>query len=190
MSYRTSSNNINIIGTTSEAQIPGSEGVNECICPSDKVTYNCTVQGNATGATVWNGAAFSGCPQNEILLQHHQFTQTGGPTGTCNNGAIVGQSLGVQGNNYTSQLNVTITPKTAGRTITCAYDALTGQDTMITFSKIIPGINHPSCSCMNNIFVNTLSLFIIVRQNQLICMLFKLLITCNYSYHRSVTITK
>ena len=95
------------------------------------------------GVTIWNGTAFSGCQQNEILLQHHQFTQPGGPTGTCNNGAIVGQSLSVQGNNFTSQLNVTITPETAGKTITCAYDALTGQDIMIKFSTIIPGNHAP-----------------------------------------------
>ena len=57
----------------------------------------------------------------------------------------MGQSLSVQGNNYTSQLNVTITPETAGRTIMCAYDALTGQDITIKFSTTIPGINHPTC---------------------------------------------
>ena len=122
-----------VIGT-SEA-IPG------CVCPGDKLMYNCTVQGSPTGATTWSGTAFSGCQQNEILLQHHQFTPIGGPTGTCNNGAIVGQSLGVQGNNFTSQLNVTIIPETAGKTIMCDYDPLTGQNFTIKFSTIIPG-NH------------------------------------------------
>jgi hypothetical protein len=80
-----------------------------------------------------------------ILLQHHQYTPTGGSTGICNNGAIVGQSLGVQGNNYTSQLNVTITPETAGKTIMCVYDTLTGQDSTIKFSTIILGTNHLFC---------------------------------------------
>ena len=115
--------------------------MNECVCAGDKLTYRCTVQGSITGATIWNGTAFSGCPQDEILLQHHQFIQPGGSTSTCNNGAIVGQGFSVQGNNYTSQLNVTVTPETAGKTITCTYDALTGQDIMIKFSTIIPG-NH------------------------------------------------
>jgi hypothetical protein len=52
----------------------------------------------------------------------------------------VGQSLGVQDNNYISQLNVTITPETAGKTITCAYDALTSDQTqsMIKFSTVVP----------------------------------------------------
>jgi hypothetical protein len=58
----------------------------------------------------------------------------------CNNGAIVGQSLGVQGNSYISQLNVTITPETAGKTISCVYDALTSNQTqnMIKFSTVVP----------------------------------------------------
>ena len=30
--------------------------------------------------------------------------------------------LSVDGNNYTSQLNVTVTPDTAGKTIECLYD--------------------------------------------------------------------
>ena len=61
--------------------------------------------------------------------------------GTCNNGQIVGESLSVQGNNYNSQLNVTVTPDMAGKTIICVYDALTSNQTqdMIKFSTIVPG---------------------------------------------------
>jgi hypothetical protein len=121
--------------------------VNDCVCPGDKLTYRCTVQGSAVGATIWNGTAFSGCQQNEIFLQHWQYTPTGGPASICNNGAIVGQSLGVQGNNYTSQLNVTITPETAGKTIMCVYDDLIGNQPTIKFSTIIPG-NHFSCTIL------------------------------------------
>ena len=120
-----------------------SEATPGCVCSGDRLTYGCTVQGSANGAIIWSGTAFSGCLQNEILLQHSQFTPEGGPTETCNNGAIVGQILGVQGNNYTSQLNVTITPETAGKTITCSYDALDGQNTMNKFSVIIPGNHAP-----------------------------------------------
>ena len=114
---------------------------NQCVCPGNELIYRCTVKGNATGATIWNGTAFSGCPQDEILLHHRHFTPTGGSTGTCNYGDIVGQSLGVQGNDYTSQLRVTITLDTAGKTIICAYDALTSDQTqdMIKFSTIVPG---------------------------------------------------
>ena len=121
--------------------IPSHEEMNECVCPGNKLIYRCSVQGSPNGATLWNGTAFSGCPQDEILLHHSYFTSAGGSTGTCNNGAIVGQSLGVQGNSYTSQLNVTITPETAGKTIMCAYDALTSDQTqdMIRFSMVVPG---------------------------------------------------
>ena len=131
-----------MIGTTSEA-IPGCETVNDCVCPGDQLTYRCTVQGSPNGATIWSGTAFSGCPQDDILLQHRQFTPTGGTTGSCNNGVIVGRSLDEQGNNYTSQLNVTITPETAGKTIMCSYDALDGQNIMIKFSTITPGNHAP-----------------------------------------------
>ena len=133
-----------LVGATLKG-ILGHEGVNECVCPGDQLTYRCTVQGSNTGGTLWTGTAFSGCQQNAIFLQHHQFTPEGGPTGRCNNGAIVGRSLDEQGNNYTSQLTVIITPETAGKTIVCAYDPLTGQNITIKFSTRIPGINHPSC---------------------------------------------
>ena len=71
----------------------------------------------------------------------------GGSTGTCNNGTTVGQSLSVQGNNYTSQLNVTITLETAGKTISRVYDDLTGLNNIIKikFSTIFPG-NHHYCN--------------------------------------------
>ena len=126
--------------------MPGHEGMNKCVCPGDKVIYRCTIQGEETGATIWTGSAFRGCQQDEILLQHSLFLPTSGPIGTCNNEDIVGHSLGVQGNNYTSQLNVTVTQDTAGKTITCAYDALTGDETyMVKFSTILPG-NPLSCT--------------------------------------------
>ena len=103
--------------------------------------YTCTVQGTIHGSTVWNGTAFSGCPQDEILLSHPLYNHTEGTAGTCNNGDIEGQSLGVQGNHYTSQLNVTVTPDIVGKTITCVYDALTADHSndMTLFTATIPG---------------------------------------------------
>ena len=64
-----------------------------------------------------------------------------GDFGSCNNGAIAARSLGVQGRNYTSQLNITLTPYIAGKTIMCAYGALTTDpaDDNILFSAIVPG---------------------------------------------------
>ena len=37
------------------------------------------------------------------------------------------RTLSVEGNNYTSQLNVTVTPDTAGKTIECAHDDARGN---------------------------------------------------------------
>ena len=80
------------------------------------MSYECTVTGE--GSTIWTGSAFN-CAGNEIALIHRNGRET---SGVCNNGAIVARSLSVEGNNYTSQLNVTVTPDTAGRTIECASD--------------------------------------------------------------------
>ena len=70
-------------------------------------------------STLWYGNA-SNCLINGIVLLHSRFTD--GIYGTCNNGAIVARILSVEGNNYTSQLNVTVTPETAGKTVMCASD--------------------------------------------------------------------
>ena len=105
-----------------------------CICPGDTLSYECTVTGG--GGTVWAGSAFN-CYQygNEIVLFNSHFDT--GTYGMCNNGAIVGRSLSVDGNNYTSQLNVTITPDTAGKTIKCVHDR--GAHEILIFTSIIPG---------------------------------------------------
>ena len=51
------------------------------------------------------------------------------------------ESISVHDHNYNSQLNVTVTLDTAGKTIICSYDALTSDQTqdMIMFSTIVPG---------------------------------------------------
>ena len=100
-----------------------------CVCPGDTLTYNCTTMG--LGFTVWSGTAFD-C--YEITLRNQWFMHEIGDS--CNNGNIVARSLSVEGNNYTSQLNVTVTPDTAGKTIVCYSD--NGQvDTLIS-SFVIP----------------------------------------------------
>ena len=95
--------------------------ISGCVCPGDILTYECTVMG--AGTTVWAGNAFN-CPSydNEISLLHSRFMSDNVYYHTCNNGAIVARSLSVDGNNYTSQLNVTVTPETIGKTIECHYD--------------------------------------------------------------------
>ena len=69
-------------------------------------------------ATIWTGSAFD-ClhTNNEIYVLE---SSTGGDT--CNNGAIVANVISVEENNYISQLNVTVTSQTVGKTIRCLYD--------------------------------------------------------------------
>ena len=90
--------------------------------------------GTPGGASVWNGTAFD-CVSNEITLLHSRFIN--GTFGVCNNGAIMARSLFVEGNNYTSQLTVTITSDIAGKDIVCAND--TSDSNIISqFSTVIP----------------------------------------------------
>ena len=55
---------------------------------------------------MWQGAGVFDCPNhsNEIVLRHINFGSS--VMGECNAGAIIGQSLRVVGNCYTSQLLV------------------------------------------------------------------------------------
>ena len=75
-----------------------------------------------TGTTVWKGSAFQ-CPDNgnNILLSHRHFSSPG-TMDTCNNGAIVGQSIRVANNSYISRLNVTVDASMDGQTIKCFYN--------------------------------------------------------------------
>ena len=99
-----------------------------CSCPGDMLTFNCTAVG--LGSTLWIGTAFD-CIDggNEILLRHNGFI-TGGISGTCNNGAIVGRSLEVVDNCYTSQLNVTISSNLNNKTVECIYNGNAGTITI------------------------------------------------------------
>lgn len=95
-------------------------GNKECICSGDTVSYKCTVMGR--GTTLWQGSAFRDCASNHIALLHSQFTSDEGAYGTCNNGAIVGWSIAVEDDCYTSQLNVTISTELDGSNVECVYD--------------------------------------------------------------------
>ena len=87
-------------------------------------------------ATIWSGSAFNCVSRsNEItLLPSHYGTYDA----ICNNGDIVGRSLSGEGNNYTSQLNITVTPDTAGKTVVC----VSSNEITVTpiFSTVIPTI--------------------------------------------------
>ena len=89
------------------------------------------------GFTIWTGTAFN-CSggRNEIILCHSRFASAKGINRLCNHGAIVAKVLSVEANNYTSQLNVTVTPDMAGKTITCLY--FNGTTDIIHLSSVIP----------------------------------------------------
>ena len=57
---------------------------------------------------------------------------------------IVARTLSAEGNNYTSQLNVTITPDTAGSTIECSNYDQTGTE-YYRFTSKIPTATGLSC---------------------------------------------
>ena len=92
-----------------------------CVCPGDVLTYECTVEGIAdVMSTIWTGTAFD-CQssENELLLIHStsRFTETQ----RCNHGAITGRGIRVVGNNYTSQINITVDPSMDGENVVCFY---------------------------------------------------------------------
>ena len=96
--------------------------VSGCSCPEYTLTYECTVKGGV--ATVWNGDAFDCVSSNNAITFLHLRFMSGDKPTTCNNGTIIGQTLGIEDNCYTSQVNVTVSPKLTGRNIKCIQDDL------------------------------------------------------------------
>ena len=79
------------------------------------------------------GTAFL-CIGNSIVLRHSKFTSLEGATGMCNGGLITANSLRAEGDCYTSQLNVVISPSSNNQTVQCAYG---GGETLIVGSSTI-----------------------------------------------------
>ena len=99
------------------------------------MAYECTAVGD--GLTYWTGTAFNCSSSNdEVVLFHCRFLSAGGTNGTCNNGAILGRSLTVDGNNYTSQLIITVTPNVGGETVDYLHDD--GRMSTLLLSLVIP----------------------------------------------------
>ena len=102
----------------------------------------CTVVGK--GTTAWFGSAFN-CSnfENQIYLHHDQFSD-GGAYGSCNNGSIVARGVSVEGNSYTSQLNVTVMSDKAGMTAGCYY--YNGSNSFVELSLLVistTGLSYP-----------------------------------------------
>ena len=88
------------------------------------LTYNCSVMGGII--TLWRGTTFD-CPMSdsEITLRHSLFASSQ-DVEICNNGDIVGHSIGVVNDCYTSQLNVTVRENFNNRTVQCAFTSNAG----------------------------------------------------------------
>ena len=78
-------------------------------------------------ATRWRGTALD-CPLG-ITLRHSQFAANQ-ESGTCNNGDIVGRSIGVVNDCYTSQLNVSVRESFNNKTVQCALTLSEGTRTI------------------------------------------------------------
>ena len=90
----------------------------DCGCPGQIVSYNCTAVGGVY--TVWGGTALTDCSVgNDISLRHNDFENA---AGECNNGAIVGYSIGILNDSYTSRLDVRLSNDLQGQTITCSVE--------------------------------------------------------------------
>ena len=107
-----------------------------CTCPGEVLTFICSINGG--GNTLWTGTAFS-CNSNEILLRHTQFSLQGGTSGSCNNGAISGWSIGVTDRCYSSELNVTVSPDLNGRTILCNHDGTSQRSIGASTLNVVTG---------------------------------------------------
>ena len=91
-----------------------------CVCPGYVLTLECTVAGTPFGTTVWKGSFFD-CQSNGITLVHNDARFTVEKK-SCNNGSVVGGGVAVNGNSYTSQLNITVNDEVIGRAVECYYD--------------------------------------------------------------------
>ena len=82
--------------------------------------YSCSVVGE--GSTVWTGTAFD-CPStNDAIILKHNITEYNTTVGTCSNGAIItGRGLSVEGNCFTSQLNIRATADLEGESVICIH---------------------------------------------------------------------
>ena len=126
-----------------------------CTCPDYTLTYEGTVMGE--GSTVWKGSVFDcDSTNNEITLLHSRFNLTNDVApASCNNGAIVGQGVRVNNNNYTSQINVTLRSELVGKDIKCSHDNGTSVSPVGNTSIFITGTCSLACSA--SIIVTTIA---------------------------------
>ena len=112
---------MNDIGaSTSNCNLMRRVGESECICPGDKIRYECSISG--PGSTVWNGTLFH-CPaqHNEIFLLHSRFD---GAIKYCNSTDrfITAHAIKRENFCFTSQLTFNVNPGVKQTTVSCVHD--------------------------------------------------------------------
>ena len=83
------------------------------------------------GLTIWSGSAFDcSAKSNHIILSHSQFQE--GVHGECNNGDLAAKSIGVMnGECFSSQLNITVNTRMKNKTIECIHDTAGSTENLI-----------------------------------------------------------
>ena len=105
-----------------------------CVPEGDTVVYQCNVTDITMGglSTIWQGTAFN-CSNigNTILLAHSLYGMN--ITTSCSNNAVVGEGIGNNSNDYTSQLSVMANSDLNGKTVECVRTPSTviGSDTIL-----------------------------------------------------------
>ena len=100
--------------------------LSDCTCPGYIQTFECRVYG--AGITIWQGTAIHiPCV---IRLRHSQYNNSRAIK-ECNDGTIIASSIGVLGDVYTSQLNVTVEQDAINGTVECVHEDTDGIRSII-----------------------------------------------------------
>ena len=111
-----------------------------CICPEQPLTLECNVIGvGSTVLSIQLGTRSITCNRHEMVLLHNRYSNGTNSTILCDDGAIelLGWSLRVEDNCYTSQLQVKYNNNFVGSLVSCFYD--TG-----TVAKLVGNFSVPS----------------------------------------------
>ena len=99
------------------------------------VSYECTVtDDDGDRSTIWRGSAFN-CPSDSFMINLPHSLYEPGVRGSC--GGLSAMSIGVSGNNYTSQLTLTANLGLNEMTVECNRGGtiVVGNDTLKTGGK-------------------------------------------------------
>ena len=76
------------------------------------------------GATIWQETALEECPGSRIILRHSQFESGHNTSQTCGaSGPVIGHTISVVNESYTSQITINVSQHLNGSTIECASDS-------------------------------------------------------------------